>query len=101
MTQDHALEARRRWTLKKRRRMYRNLLRIIDADLARRAAHSVSRGRRRREPPSPDLGLLEDFKRTFMPAMAELAELAGIDKKPFLEMAKPRSTRRRGLAGGL
>jgi hypothetical protein len=98
---DDALEARRRWALKKRRRMYRNLLKIMDADLAQMAAHTVSRRRgRRREPPSPDLALLEQFKRTIMPIVADLAELAGADKKPFLELAKPRSTRRRGPAGG-
>lgn len=100
MKKDDGLEARSRWVLKKRRRMYRNLLGILDAELARRAADEVrSRRRPRRGPAAPDLNLLEEFKRTIMPTVAELAELAGVDKRPFLELAKPLGSRRRKWAG--
>jgi hypothetical protein len=101
MNTDDGLQARKRWVLKKRRRMFRNLMRILDAQVARMAADEMRRRRRRREPPPPDFQMFEDFKRTMMPLVAELAKLAGIDHKPFLELARPSSTRRRKPAGTL
>ena len=98
-TKDDRAKTFRDWEVRVHRRILRNLWRIADGQAARAAA-GVARRRRRREPPSPDLDLLEDFKRTIMPVVADLAELAGADKKPFLELAKPRSTRRKGSAAG-
>lgn len=98
-TKDDKAKALREWEARIHRRILRNLWRVADGHAARAAA-GIARQRRRREPPSPDLDLLEQFKRTIMPVVADLAELAGVDKKPFLELAKPRSTRRRGSAGG-
>src|SRR5262245_42324035 len=79
-SEEEAARARAQWVLKKRRRAFRNVWRILESNIAA-MARRAQRQRRRRRPRQEEGGeadAVAEFRRQVMPLMTELAQLAGV-----------------------
>jgi hypothetical protein len=95
VTSEHdKAEANRRWVIKMRRRAAHNVMRVVVLKTSAMAARAARQRRSRRQSqPQPQLEALNpvaEFRREVMPLIAQLAEAAGGDPAPFLELAKPK-----------